>query len=89
MRTREAWRGNWLVTWAVPWICLLAVSMMIAGVTNVALMHAFTANETATSVSATSATANSDDADTTVTCNTSAGRMLYVAALNECLPAQW
>jgi hypothetical protein len=63
------------------WICVLAVWVLIAGVADVALIDAFTANETAT--------ANTDDAGTTVTCDTSTGRMLYVAALRECLPAQW
>jgi hypothetical protein len=89
MRTREAWCGDWLVTCAAPWICVLAVSLMIGGLLNAALIGTFSTSQTATWVSATSATANSDHADTAVTCDTSTGRMLYVAALNDCLPAEW
>jgi hypothetical protein len=87
--TRNARRGGWLVKCAVPWVCALTVSVMVAAVANVALIDAFTANDAVTADSATSDIANLDQADTAVRCDTSTGRMLYVTALNECLPAQW
>ena len=89
MPTRETCRRDWLLTFAQPWIRVLAVSVMIAWAADVALIDAFKANQTAPSVSLTSDTTYSDDAATLVTCDTRGGRVVYVAVLNECFPAEW
>jgi hypothetical protein len=90
MRARKTWRSDWLVTFALPWICVLAVSVMIAWVANVALIDAFNARQTVPWVSLTLDTTYSDHAaGLLVTCDTRSARMVYVAALSECFPAEW
>jgi hypothetical protein len=77
------------VAWAMPWIGPLAASAVIAYVANVAMIDALTASQAGIAVSVTSASADSDRADAAPSCDTSTGRMLYVAPLHECFPAEW
>jgi hypothetical protein len=77
-----------LVAWTLPWLCALAASVVLAYLANAALVERLPSTGAGISASAPAA-ARPDHADVAATCDTSAGRMLYVAALNACFPAEW
>jgi hypothetical protein len=81
------WVGRF-TTWTMPWICALAVSASVAYAINVALIGA-TGKGTVVPTSTASSNAGADPSEVRLICDMSTGRMLYVAAVNECVPAEW